>query len=62
VDVALAADRPAILNGYLDGSTAGVLQRRAERALRQDVAKLKPEEAAVVALIRDAMKAKQKPS
>ncbi len=46
---------PAILDSYLDGSMADVLQQRAERALK-DVAKLKPEEVAAIALIRDRMK------
>jgi DNA topoisomerase-1 len=46
---------PAILDSYLDGSMANVLQSRAERALK-DVARLKPEEVAAIALIRDRMK------
>jgi DNA topoisomerase-1 len=46
---------PAILNTYLDGTMAKVLQKRAERALRH-VSQLKAEEAAVIALIRDQMK------
>lgn len=50
---------PAILNSYMDGSLAKSLQGKAERALA-DVGKLRPEEAAVVALIRDQMKAKAK--
>jgi DNA topoisomerase I len=49
---------PAILDSYLDGSMAGVLQNRAELALK-DVSKLKPEEVAAIALIRDRMKAEK---
>lgn len=49
---------PAILDSYLDGSMANVLQHRAERALK-DIAKLKPEEVAAIALIRDRMKSEK---
>ena len=48
---------PAILHSYMDGSLAKTLQRKAETALA-NVGKLKPAEAAVVALIRDQMKEK----
>lgn len=51
---------PVILDSYLDGMLAKSLQRKAEKELA-DVGKLRPEEAAVVALIRDQMKAKRKP-
>lgn len=46
---------PAILDSYLDGSMAGLLQRRAENALK-DLRKLKSEEVAAITLIRDRMK------
>lgn len=49
---------PAILDSYLDGSMADVLQHRAERALK-DLQKLKPEEVTAIALIRDRMKAEK---
>jgi DNA topoisomerase-1 len=42
---------PAILDGYLDGTLRGVLRRRAERQLSENLAGLKPEEAAVMAFL-----------
>jgi DNA topoisomerase-1 len=47
---------PAVLNSYMDGSLAGVLQKKAEDELRH-VGKLSAEEASVVTLLRDQMKA-----
>ena len=42
---------PAILDGYLDGTLRGVLRRRAERQLSENLAGLKPEEAAVMTFL-----------
>lgn len=42
---------PAIMNGYLEGTLLDTLQQRIKRAMRKDE-KLKPEEAAVLAILR----------
>ena len=42
---------PAILDGYLDGTLRAVLRRRAKRQLSENLAALKPEEAAVMAFL-----------
>jgi DNA topoisomerase-1 len=42
---------PAILDGYLDGGLVGVLKRRAKRALAENLAGLRPEEAAVLSFL-----------
>jgi DNA topoisomerase I len=44
---------PAILDGYLAGQTIATLRQSAERRLRGALAKLKPEEAAVMMLLRE---------
>ncbi len=44
---------PAILDGYLSGETIATLQQSAEQRLRGSLAKLKPEEAAVMMLLRE---------
>lgn len=43
---------PTILNSYLDGSMLKTLRLRAEKALKEDIAELKPEEAAVLAFLQ----------
>jgi DNA topoisomerase I len=43
---------PEILACYMDGSLLGLLQGRVERALREDLAGLRSEEAAVLALLQ----------
>lgn len=43
---------PAIVNSYLDGSMLKTLKIRAERTLKEEVAQLKPEEAAVLAFLQ----------
>lgn len=43
---------PDILNSYLDGTLVETLKHRAVRGLRQSLHKLKPEEAAVLALLQ----------
>jgi DNA topoisomerase I len=43
---------PALLDSYLDGSMLETLKARAEETMRNDLADLRPEEAAVVALLR----------
>jgi DNA topoisomerase-1 len=44
---------PAILNAYLQGTTIAVLQQRMGRKLATSLRKLKPEEAAVLMLLRE---------
>lgn len=44
---------PAILDGYLSGQTIATLQQSAEQRLRGALAKLGPEEAAVMMLLRE---------
>jgi DNA topoisomerase-1 len=43
---------PEVIAAYLDGTLANTLKLRAERAIAKSLAKLKPEEAAVVALLQ----------
>ena len=43
---------PEVLNSYLDGKLVLQLKAKAESELRADVQSLKPEEAAVLALLR----------
>ncbi len=43
---------PALIESYLDGSTLEVLKGRAERKLSRNLSSLRPEEAAVIALLR----------
>ncbi len=43
---------PEVVECYLDGSLLGLLQGRVERALREDLAGLRSEEAAVLALLQ----------
>lgn len=43
---------PEVLNSYMDGNLIRELKLTAERELRGDVQNLKPEEAAVLALLR----------
>ena len=44
---------PAILDGYLTGQTIATLQQRADKRLRKSLSKLRPEEAAVLMLVRE---------
>ncbi len=44
---------PAILDSYLDGSMIESLKQRADQEMAKTLGKLKPEEAAVVALLRN---------
>jgi DNA topoisomerase-1 len=44
---------PAILDGYIAGQTIATLRQSAEQRLRGSLAKLRPEEAAVMMLLRD---------
>jgi DNA topoisomerase-1 len=43
---------PAVIDAYLDGSIAHVLRQRAEREMAESLKKLRPEEAAVMALLQ----------
>jgi DNA topoisomerase-1 len=43
---------PAVVDGYLDGTLAEALKRRAEAELRDNIAGMKPEEVAVLAFLR----------
>lgn len=48
---------PIVLESYLAGSTVQVLRTKAERALRQDLAKLTSEEGAVLAFLQQRLRA-----
>lgn len=52
---------PVILDSYLDGSLASALQIQAQTELTTQISKLRPEEAAVVALLRQRLKETQTP-
>lgn len=43
---------PAILDGYLTGQTIATIEQRADERLRKSLAKLRPDEAAVMMLVR----------
>jgi DNA topoisomerase-1 len=47
---------PAILNTYLDGSLLQMLRRRIDKEMRESLSRLRPEEAAVLALLQYRMK------
>ena len=51
---------PAVLNGYLDGLTVTVLERRAETALRADLSRLSTIEAAVLVFLQQQLKQAQR--
>jgi DNA topoisomerase-1 len=44
---------PAIVDAYLDGTTIQTLRRRADEAMERKLGRLKPEEAAVMGLLRN---------
>lgn len=44
---------PAVIDSYMDGSTMATLKQRAEQTMRQSLHDLRPEEAAVVALLQE---------
>lgn len=52
---------PAIVESYLDGSLANVLQQRAEKEWRSSLSKLPPEEAAVLALLQQSLAKSKEP-
>ena len=47
---------PEVIESYLDGSMARVLERRAEKRLRESIGRLRPEEAAVLGLLQQRLK------
>ena len=47
---------PEVIESYLDGSMLRTLERRAEREIAEGLADLRPEEAAVVALLQQRLK------
>jgi DNA topoisomerase I len=51
---------PAVFDAYLDGSMLHTLQGRAEKALSGPLNRLRPEEAAVLALLRSRLRAEMK--
>ena len=51
---------PVILRTYLDGSLVARLQRVAEQRLATGIRRLRPEEAAVLVLLRDALREDQR--
>jgi DNA topoisomerase I len=48
---------PAVIDSYLDGETFRVVRQRAERQMRTSLAKLRPEEASVLTLLQQRVKA-----
>ncbi|MYN41190.1 DNA topoisomerase IB [Duganella sp. FT109W] len=48
---------PAVIESYLDGSMLDALRRRAQQELKEDLHALRPEEAAVLALLQQRLKA-----
>jgi DNA topoisomerase-1 len=48
---------PAVVDSYLDGSMLDVLQARAQEEMRSSLHRLRPEEAAVLALLQQRLKA-----
>ncbi|QDV33408.1 DNA topoisomerase IB [Tautonia plasticadhaerens] len=50
---------PAVIDAYLDGTMLDALRRRADRALSDDLKHLRPEEAAVLALLRSRLSREQ---
>ena len=44
---------PAVIDAYLDGSMLEMLKCRTEKALRQDIHSLSPEETAVLAFLQE---------
>jgi DNA topoisomerase-1 len=42
-----------VLDAYLDGSMLDALQRRTKRVMKESIGSLKPEEAAVMALLQN---------
>ena len=51
---------PDILNAYVDGTLAETLKQRADRGLRTALHKLRPEEAAVLALLQKRLASEKK--
>ena len=52
---------PAILDSYLEGSMLNILKRRAEENMKTSLTKLRPEEAAVLALLQQRLAKEQEP-
>lgn len=50
---------PAVINSYLDFGTIDVVGQRAEQAMRAGLAKLRPEEASVLTLLQQRVKAEK---
>ncbi len=48
---------PIVLESYLDGATIRTIRKRADEKIARDLSKLKPEEAAVMMLLRDRLAA-----
>jgi DNA topoisomerase-1 len=47
---------PAVVDAYMDGTLAETLQRRAESQMKSSLRSLRPEEAAVLALLQQSLK------
>src|SRR5690606_1398765 len=50
---------PVIFDSYLDGALVAALRRSAEREMRTSLTRLRPEEAAVVTLLQQRLKASE---
>jgi DNA topoisomerase-1 len=51
---------PVILESYLDGTLVAALRRATEREMRTSLGRLRPEEAAVVTLLQQKLKASER--
>jgi len=52
---------PVVLNSYLEGATVEIIRKKTEDVLRNDIAKLSPEEAAVLAFLQQRLRATAPP-
>jgi DNA topoisomerase-1 len=51
---------PSVINAYLDGNVVRAARRKADQALTESLDKLKPEEAAVMALLRQRLRQEER--
>jgi DNA topoisomerase-1 len=51
---------PSVINAYLDGNVVREARRSADRALRESLDELRPQEAAVLALLRRRLRDEEK--
>ncbi len=51
---------PAVIDAYLDGDVVRAARKTADRTLRNDLRRLSPQEAAVLALLRQRLRAEER--